>query len=817
MKQVLSIVPHTHWDREWYQTFQGFRHRLVRLVDKLLRVLDTDPKFRCFNLDGQTVVLEDYLEIRPENRARLKRYIRQGRIMIGPWYILPDEFLVSGESFVRNLMFGNRMCGEFGRRMNAGYLPDQFGHSAAIPKIVAGAGIDSAVVWRGVTNDVRHSEFAWQGDDGTRVLGIYLAHSYGNGMDLPMQEDKLFERLDREAKALSRYARTNRLLIMNGVDHQEPQEGLPQSLEKIRKRLKRDYEIMSLEKHVRGVQSRIAMKRLKVHRGEFRSHERAQLLPGVLSTRVNLKQRSDQLEIDLPGKAEPLCSLAHASGASYPASYLNLAWRELLRNHPHDSICGCSVDAVHREMETRFSTSEDIVRDVVNDASEFLIEKSRGFPSEPRVIVFNPGAGSRTEAVEVKTAEGKTVRFTARDIPGFGYRSFRLGEAGAQWGGEARASEKELSNEFFSVKLNRNGTIDITDRTNGRTFRNQGAIEETGDVGDEYNYSPAPGGGTFRTPVSVKWRVVENGGPRAVVKAVMKFRFPAEINPDRKTRSRREVACTLRNRIALAAGVPRVEFETVIENAARDHRVRALFPLPFRIDHSRAFNHFGTVDRAARTPVISRKAPEVHIGTYPNLGYVQAGRSGYSVTLSNIGLREYEILNCNTIALTLLRCVGWLSRGDFAYRKGNAGPQVPSPDAQMLGVHTLKYAFCAGKGFLPVEQASLFRTGVISRYVAAGRGDGPLPGTLSVLGIEPAEVALAALKRAEDGKGLIVRVFSLAEKEMDASIEFYRDFREAFGVNLLEERKGGAKVSVSGRTIRFRVRPNQVVSARILL
>src|SRR5579875_3797663 len=177
MAQQLNIiiVPHTHWDREWYQTFQQFRFRLVQTIDSLLDILDNDPGFTHFLLDGQTVVLEDYLEVQPEQEERLKKYTRCGRIQVGPWYIQPDEFLVSGESLVRNLQRGLQQASEFGEPMRVGYVPDCFGHIAQLPQILQGFGIDNAVFWRGVGAEAEKSEFYWTAPDGTRVLVIHLA------------------------------------------------------------------------------------------------------------------------------------------------------------------------------------------------------------------------------------------------------------------------------------------------------------------------------------------------------------------------------------------------------------------------------------------------------------------------------------------------------------------------------------------------------------------------------------------------------------------------------------------------------------------
>ena len=175
----IILVPHTHWDREWYQTFQQFRIRLVHTIDKLLDILDRDDKFKHFMLDGQTIVLDDYLEVQPEQEERLKRYISAGRIQVGPWYLQPDEFLVSGESLIRNLQIGLQRAAEFGGGMRIGYVPDCFGHIAQLPQILQGFGIDNAVFWRGVGAEAHKSEFYWAAPDGTQVLVIHLAGPLG--------------------------------------------------------------------------------------------------------------------------------------------------------------------------------------------------------------------------------------------------------------------------------------------------------------------------------------------------------------------------------------------------------------------------------------------------------------------------------------------------------------------------------------------------------------------------------------------------------------------------------------------------------------
>src|SRR3989440_1547411 len=237
----IILVPHTHWDREWYLTFQQFRMRLVHAIDRLLDILDHDPTFSHFMLDGQTIVLDDYLEVRPEHAERLKNYIRSGRIQVGPWYLQPDEFLVSGESLVRNLQIGLRQAAEYGEQMRAGYVPDCFGHIAQLPQILRGFGIDNAVFWRGVGAEAHKSEFFWAAPDGTQVLVIFLASAmgYSNARDMPLVPEEFVARVELLAAPLLPMATTNSLLFMNGSDHLEPQEGLPKTIEAANKLLAR--------------------------------------------------------------------------------------------------------------------------------------------------------------------------------------------------------------------------------------------------------------------------------------------------------------------------------------------------------------------------------------------------------------------------------------------------------------------------------------------------------------------------------------------------------------------------------------------------
>ena len=444
---TIVLVPHTHWDREWYQTFQQFRMRLVHAIDRLLDILDRDPGFTHFMLDGQTIVLDDYLEVRPENAERLKNYIRSGRIQVGPWYLQPDEFLVSGESLVRNLQIGSRQATELGGYMQAGYVPDTFGHIAQLPQILRGFGIDNVVFWRGIGSEARKSEFYWTAPDGSQVLVIYLAGAmgYSNARDMPLDPEEFASRVELLVASLLPMATTNTLLFMNGSDHLEPQEGLPKTIEEAnrllshiepeREKLFTHYghleiggqtrhvdsiqvHIGTLPEYIAAVQQQIEQSPatdLQIVRGEMRSSQLSHLLPSVLSTRMWIKQQNAATEHLLERWVEPLTAWSWKLGAPYPRSFVKLAWKYLLQNHPHDSICGCSIDQVHRENSVRFAQSQQIGENLLTQAMHHLasvtdtrttIHATNHQPHKDReatpIVVFNPGPGLRTEAVQIR-------------------------------------------------------------------------------------------------------------------------------------------------------------------------------------------------------------------------------------------------------------------------------------------------------------------------------------------------------------------------------------------------------------------------------
>lgn len=240
---VVHIISHSHWDREWYLPFESHRMQLVELFDNLFDLFENDPEFKSFHLDGQTIVLDDYLQIRPENRDKVQRYIDEGKLKIGPFYILQDDYLISSEANVRNTLIGQQEAAKWGKSTQIGYFPDTFGNMGQAPQILQKSGIHVAAFGRGVKpigfdNQVledeqftsQFSEMYWQGVDGSRVLGILFANWYSNGNEIPVDKDEALTFWKQKLSDVRAYASTNQWLMMNGCDHQPVQKNLSEAI-----------------------------------------------------------------------------------------------------------------------------------------------------------------------------------------------------------------------------------------------------------------------------------------------------------------------------------------------------------------------------------------------------------------------------------------------------------------------------------------------------------------------------------------------------------------------------------------------------------
>jgi mannosylglycerate hydrolase len=834
----IAIVPHTHWDREWYKSYQDFRLALVELLDTLITLLERDASYPHFMLDGQMAVVDDYLEVRPEAEGRLRALAAAGRVSMGPWYILMDEFLPTGETIVRNLQMGLVRGAAFGGAIDVGYLPDMFGHIAQMPQILSEAGFRNAVVWRGVPSPVTKNAFVWEALDGSAVRAEYLPVGYGNGAALPDDAKALVRRTGDLVDEVGAFLTGDQLLCMNGSDHLMPQPWLGRVVAEAND-LQDDFhfEVTSLSRYL----SETTSEGLTRVVGELRSGFRANMLMGVTSNRVDVKRQGALAARELERRAEPLAALFQPA-AAYPSRLLELAWLEMVRNSAHDSICACSVDDVvdavlHRYAEARaiaagladravkaFARSlaeagpsvlnpsararsgvvelvvpadgaapanvqvlsertglpgsmvldADTVRTVLGmmqgpkigddawiqdvrveeDEEGIDVTVSVGTEEKPNVPIAEAKQdvyarlGARPDAVvRVAMDQPSTRRIAARtpEVPGFGWRAFEAASLAHPVGVTEAEGSSVLANGLARVEVDgASGTFSL-DGTAG-----YGRLVDGGDLGDSYNYSPPRRDSFVDTPGSVVVRVDERGPVRARVRITAMYVWSDHVDGSSQARVG-EHGVEVATDVELRADEAVVRVTTSFVNPSGDHRLRVHLPLPEPARDSHAESAFAVVTRGLTAEGC---ANELGLPTAPSHRFVTAG----GLTVTHEGVCEYELVDieddaAHTLALTVLRSTGMLSRLGMAYRPFPAGPLTHVEGLQMRGKRvTLRYALardCA-------DPYALADDVLLPLETVSSLGGGTRPPSGSELAIHGAEVS--ALHRVSGA--LEVRVFN---------------------------------------------------------
>ncbi len=890
----VHVISHTHWDREWYLTREDYRLRLIDLVDAVLDRMDRDDKFTFFHLDGQTIVLEDYLEVRPDQTERLRRRIGGGRLLVGPWYVMPDMFLVSGEALVRNLALGHRLAESFGGVMRAGYTPDPFGHVAQMPQILAGFGLDNVILWRGFGGP--RAEYIWEGHDGTRTLLLHFPREgYCNAFRLPLLPPPVrsLEAAEVVARERARSA-VSSVLLMAGIDHTEPHPDLLTLIGEIGASEGIAVALSTLPAYVDGVRAAVAAREvaLEVVQGELRAGEDySNLLPGVLSARTYLKKANVRAQALLEKVAEPLALFAWLAGEPHPSGVLAYAWKTLIENHPHDSICGCSIDEVHDENDTRFARVMQAAEGQVRRSLRALARRVEPAPDDTiRFLVVNtdihPQQGTFDVLIDLPVESAESGRMLDSDLFDAPLALFARGSQIAaltdpdgraipfqevsreerieQWTSrielplavrverihlvctltlpsagflacDARfappatpsappASGSAIENDLLRITVNADGTLDVLDKRSGATYASVLEIEDVGDVGDEYNFSPPATDRRVTTRGRAHARVTSIlAGPlRSALRIELTYETPRGAATDRQSRVEETVTERVALDIELTEGSPVVAGRIALENRALDHRIRLLFPTGAgTVAESRADTAFGVVTRAAERFVPATPPPEAPVSAAPLQSFVDAGDAGRGVTVFSEGLMEYEVVRTGegaSIGLTVLRSVGWLSREDLRTRRGNAGPSLPTPGAQCLGAYDFRFAF-APRHAPPTEATlcDLARAFLAPPRVVVGtngpRGNSPLGRRHSFLsvGTEPAGAVVAsALKKADDRDSVILRVFNPGERPVESVVRRDPGLREAHRTNLREQPQ--QQVPVSEGQARLTLGPRKIAT-----
>ena len=873
----VHVVAHTHWDREWYHTMVRFRQRLVALVDELLEDPPAPPA--SFLLDGQAIVLEDYLSVRPERAAELSALLQRGTLEAGPWYVLADELIPSAEALVRNLLVGRRAL----RALRAQappvlYCADSFGHPAALPSLADGFGLPLIVLWRGFGGSRAPSAdtVRWRAPDGTTALVFHLPpDGYEYGSHLPGDDGAAGQRWRRMRDELGGRSRSRVLLVQNGADHHARQMRQREAIGALARaaRETRD-EVMasSLSAFTTELLSRVRPDDLPEIAGELRdSYGYTWTLQGTFATRAAQKRRNALVERTLAREAEPWAAIASRLGARARQPELVAAWKSLLQAHPHDTLCGCSIDAVAAAMDLRLhdamTQALGIRDDALHDIVGHDVVSARAFAGHKQtvVVVRNPtprarggvalvrhvrfiadvpvGPGSapslqRTTTRDVSPAldSGKTVQILRRRsrmdrvesprhypdndlveitdaavwvdaVSGYGTRSVAADRI------ESLASGSPEPVRVDEATID-NGRLRVSVAPNGHVTvedrtsgRRVDGLLSIEDCVDRGDLYTPSIRETASTPAFEGARVVHRGPLIGALE--LRWRLAKGMTESRLHRG----GSTLRVTLQLDADARFLRIRVRGRNRANDHRLR----LGVRSDVSRGYAWadaaFGSVERRPIIATESERRMETPPPTAPLHRYVSVFDGERGATLFSDGLAEYEAANDGRVLVTLLRAVGELSRNDLPERPGHAGWPAPTPAAQCRGPFAAELALMLHGG----------RTDGVIDAIERAADDVllPLRGTtirdaLSIpapthgVELHGAGLAFSAMKPAEDGKALVVRCVNLLDEPVDGTWTFGFPVATAHGARLDETVI--EELAVEGRTVSFCAAPRAAVT-----
>jgi len=866
---IFHLIPHTHWDREWFLPRAAFHARLIPMFDELIDRLQADAALRTFLLDGQTVLVEDYLRARPDRENDVRALVKTGRLQVGPWYVLADELIPSGESLVRNLLLGAADAERLGGRLDVLYSPDAFGHPAVLPTLAREFGLKYGVLWRGLGGETGQERdfFRWRGPDGRDILLWHLPPGgYEIGAGLPGAGARLPDIWSEVRASLVQRAAGKHVPVFIGADHHAPHP----TLARVRDLLAdlepaSAFRISRLDEFFQAADS-TAVKPLA---GELRwSYGFTWTLQGVHGTRAPLKRRHGQVELWLERLAEPLVALARLAGARDRRPILETAWRTLIRNQFHDTISGCTADSVATVAEQRLDEVAAYAAELTRGALMGLVghdpdvqrERADGF--EPALVLWNPVPRSRAGVtiadVTVFRRDVLVGPPSAGRVPrqGAGYRPFALMDTGGravpfQVLAQRRTEERidgtrhypdqdevdQLRIAFRAPPVPGLGIAALTTgptaplarteeaRVRGRSLENRFVdvtIEGTGALmlvdrrrneryGELLRLEDAGDAGdayTYAPPA--RDRLKQARGPVSVRRLAAGPLVAA-------LEARWEVMRGIDARmvVQLFADSPIVRVSLAIDNRNRHHRLRARLPTGLDGVAAIAGSAFGTVERNAVQVDTAAYPRETPVRTAPAQRFVAAARGGRGLAVLAPAFFEYEWTAKGDLLVTLLRAVGDLSLARLPTRPGHAGWPTAIPGAQCLGTTRIDLAL------VPVTPSDVERGDALPHlweeaflplhglWLRDASPLNPLPVDIT---LEGTGLVFSALKPAQIGSPMVLRCYNATGRKAAGAWRFAQGVKTAHRVRADEREAVALVLEQRGNVVRFVAEPHEIVS-----
>lgn len=851
----IDVVSNTHWDREFRFSFEKTRHNLLTMLDTTLDILESDDKYHSFTMDGHSIMIDDYLEMRPERREQVEKFIREGRLIIGPYYTLPEEFTISHEAIIRNLIFGRETVKKYGGIVpNVAYTPSSWGQTGQLPQILKDFNIDYMMFYRGISHHEAPAEYIWKAPDGSEVtasrFALYCRYNWYYQVHRAVSRNRVWQKdykwgefdeapfrcadgfigpsINYDLKSpVANYDKENlKKAILDmleeekghfttpvflGMNGHDISVGFPRESEVIEDAKEAflgeiEIEHTNLEGFWRDAEKYLDRDNMTVLTGERRSYLKegkwTYLFPGTISARTYLKQADFKAYTELSYIAEPLNAMA----GNDAKRYLHRGWQYLLSNHSHDANGGCAPDCVCRDMEYRYRKAEDIAEIVSEDAMAHIAKNlsPKGQKQDiVQLVVYNTlpykrnvivpldievpdtlGDGIKIDGVKLQVIqsekssifmdniwdvptilESRHHRLYAefKNIPAMGYKVFEIkGDPHKPQKKTGIAMGNILENSKLKVNVNSNGTLDVLYKKTGKEYKNLNFYTSQGEVGNAWQHRSPEFDRKYTTlGTSHRIYVTESGELSGTIVTECEFEVPksCEQNP-----SDIYTKIPIRTSYTLYKDADYISVKTELINNAKDHWLRANFPTGIKTEHSYSDSHFDIVRRDIAVPD-STGWVEQAFGMQPmrTFAAVTDGKDGFSVMPK--GLFEYEVFDDSTMALTLIRAC----RIKLAVSEEKV-TELQDEGVQCPGKQVFEYAMHFGKGEineLPNCAAQIFAN---VKCAVCGRGKGTLPLENSMFEIENKNVHVTAVKRADNGEGIIIRMYNPTDTEQRVDI-----------------------------------------------
>lgn len=885
-KKDIYYFSSTHWDREWYQTFQGFRYRLVKVMDGILDAMENLDDFDVFHLDGQTIVLEDYAEIKPKNAERLIEYIKSGRIKIGPWYVMPDEFNLSGESLIRNLMIGHELSGKWGAdsAWKFGYVCDIFGHIAQMPQIFKGFDIDYSYQCRGYYTD-SEPYFIWRAPDGSETLNMRMGNTNGYGefacrvLNKPFGEepytlDELKERIKEYMEFLLTTTKLPVYIVNDGLDHHPLHTDTGKYIEFIKEAVPdaevHHCDLIEAGKHLE--QYRDGMEVVEGELNKSAQNVSMQLITNTISSYYPIKKTNDRCQNKLEKIAEPMLAYSAMAGSPMEREYIRLAYKYLIQNHPHDSICGCSIDQVHKDMEYRFAQTLEICGELSDDyvysnSRPYMIGKDKDthailtlfnpLPYEVNKVITvslnmkcnypkqyaDPFGYELINCFKIRDYEGNEIPYQVTDIkrnqvrrikdqsaervdvhtvtfmahmPAGGNCEYRIEpcDRPSRYLKHLDSGIDYMENENIRVKLNSNGTICIVDKKNNKVYDNQLCLVDDNEVGDGwYHYTAKNDRSVISSFGNCRVEKIESGCSRCVFRITKTFSLPEKVDflPAGMTRSETYKDCTAVFDIGLSEGAEYVDVKLTFSNNVCDHRLRLAVPTYTDGDKYFAGQAFYCCQRDTDIDYSTQDwyEPELHEKAMNGI-IGKRGTDGTGLAfVSAEGLHEGSSFDDQNKTLYVTLIRAFKRT---VKTNGEVGGQIQGEHVYNFNLVPLS----ADVSYADlVRQQDVMGVGIISSYAEID-ADSATNAPLSNFKLSGDDILLSVIKCAErEENAIVVRMFNASDKASTATMEFANAVSSAVETNMNEEILVENKAVVNGNKVSLEITPWHVSTVMV--